>query len=111
MQAYRKIISTVFLGQSVLMSFCSFYLTVKCFLNISLVAEILRLLLGWTDMFEKECLCVHALQSPAVNKVLIKPLQANKACLLEWLTNLQRVFQVTNTDLMWAKLLEEVEQI
>lgn len=47
-----------------------------------LMAEILRLLLGQTDMFGKECCCVHTLQSPAATKVPIKHLQANKTCLL-----------------------------
>lgn len=64
------------------MGFFNFYLAIKCFLNMILMAEFLRLLPGQTDMFGKECCCVHTLQSPAATKVPIKPLQANKTCLL-----------------------------
>lgn len=65
------------------MGFFNFSLAMKCFLNMILMAEIHeRLLLGQTDMFGKECCCVHALQSPAATKVPVKPLQANKTCLL-----------------------------
>lgn len=71
------------------MGFFNFYSAMECFLNTTLVAEILNLLRGQTDMLEKECCCVLTLQSPAATKVPIKPLQANKTCLLEWLTNLQ----------------------
>lgn len=64
------------------MDYFNFYLVMKCFLNMILMAEIRGLLLGQTDMSGKECCCVHALQSPAATKVPIKPLQANKTCLL-----------------------------
>lgn len=82
MAALRMIIYRKFLGQSVLMSFFNFHLAMKSFLNMVLMAQILRLLLGQTDMFGKECCCVHALQPPAATKVPVKSLQANKTCLL-----------------------------
>lgn len=67
----------------------SFLLTMIFSLKVILMDHILKLLLGQSDMFRKECSCVHTLWAPAVSKVPVKPLQANKGCLLQWVTNLQ----------------------
>lgn len=56
-------------------------------------------------MLGKECSRVRALQSPAATKVPIKPLRANKTCLLKWFTNLQSECFKSRTQIwLWATL-------
>lgn len=74
-----------------------------------LMAEILRLLLGQTDMFGKECCCVHTPNSRcylSADKTFTG--QQNLFAVVaykftEW------VIQVTNTDSMWAKLFRKCQ--
>ena len=80
-------------------------LTAMFSLNVAVMDLILKLLLGQTDMFRKECSCVHTLWSPAVPKVPVKPLQANKGCLRQWVTNLQSEYFKSRTQISYEARL------
>lgn len=69
------------------------------------IAEIQRPLLGQTDMFGKECCCVHTLGSPAAFLSAGKTFTGQQNVFAEVAYKFTEwVIQVTNMDSVWARL-------